>query len=218
MGGAVDGLIRELERAVGAALGLVGQTLAARPALLAALRFAWRRLRRWQHNRYRRKALQLLAALQARFESGDDSALLELAPLLRATALQASSRAVIAGASRIEGLTLNDQGCGLVNVPASWPVLRDLAASESAHQVLWYHVTTRCPFQDDGEASAAYWRVPGGAPNKTRTLFAYLLQAGEKGAHSERIGELLWPEGGSEQTKRARLHHTVTMLRKALGW
>ena len=68
-----------------------------------------------------------------------------------------------------------------------------------------------------GGSEPVDWRIPGGAPNKTRTLFAYLLQAGEKGVHSERIGELLWPEGGSEQTKRSRLHHTVTMLRKALG-
>lgn len=68
-----------------------------------------------------------------------------------------------------------------------------------------------------GGAGPVDWRIPGGAPNKARTLFAYLLQAGEKGAHSERIGELLWPEGGSEKTKRARLHHTVSMLRKVLG-
>lgn len=68
-----------------------------------------------------------------------------------------------------------------------------------------------------GGAEPVDWCTPGGAPNKTRTLFAYLLQAGEKGVASERIGELLWPEGGSEKTKRARLHHTVTMLRKVLG-
>lgn len=61
------------------------------------------------------------------------------------------------------------------------------------------------------------WRVAGGAPNKTRALFAYLLQAGAKGAHVDQLGELLWPEGGSEKTKRTRLHHTVTMLRKVLG-
>ena len=73
-------------------------------------------------------------------------------------------RALIAGARRIDGLELNSQGGGLVDVPASWPVLRDLAASDSARQVLWYHVETACPFQDDGLASAAYWRVPGGAP------------------------------------------------------
>lgn len=73
-------------------------------------------------------------------------------------------RAVIAGATRVPGLELNTQGGGLVNVPASWPILRELAGSDSARQVLWYHVETACPFQDDGLASAAYWRVPGGLP------------------------------------------------------
>ena len=61
------------------------------------------------------------------------------------------------------------------------------------------------------------WRIQGGAPKKTKTLFAYLLQSGEKGAHADQIGELLWPEDRSEETKRARLHHTVAMLRKTLG-
>lgn len=61
------------------------------------------------------------------------------------------------------------------------------------------------------------WQLPGGAPKKTRTLFAYLLQSGDKGAHADQIGELLWPEGESEDIKRARLHHTVAMLRKTLG-
>lgn len=72
--------------------------------------------------------------------------------------------ALIAGASPVAGLALPEQGGGLVNVPASWPILRELAASESAREVLWYRVRTACPFQGDGEASAAYWRVPGGAP------------------------------------------------------
>lgn len=61
------------------------------------------------------------------------------------------------------------------------------------------------------------WRTEGGAPKKTRTLFAYLLTRGEKGAHADQIGELLWQGTGSEKTKRARLHHTIAMLRKALG-
>lgn len=64
---------------------------------------------------------------------------------------------------------------------------------------------------------AVDWRLPGGAPKKTRTLFAYLLQSSDKGAHADQISELLWPEGGNEETKRARLHHTVAMLRKTLG-
>lgn len=61
------------------------------------------------------------------------------------------------------------------------------------------------------------WRLPGGAAKKTRTLFAYLLQCGEKGAHADHLGELLWPHDGTEEMKRARLHHTVAMLRKTLG-
>ncbi|CUH80591.1 AfsR/SARP family transcriptional regulator [Tropicibacter naphthalenivorans] len=61
------------------------------------------------------------------------------------------------------------------------------------------------------------WQVSGAAPNKLRVLFAYLLHTGEKGAHSERISELLWPEGSFEKTKRAPLHHAIAMLRKALG-
>lgn len=61
------------------------------------------------------------------------------------------------------------------------------------------------------------WKLPGGSSKKTRTLFAYLLNSGEKGAHAERIAELLWPEGASESQKRARLHHVVAMLRKTLG-
>ncbi|WP_425072787.1 AfsR/SARP family transcriptional regulator [Sagittula sp. S175] len=61
------------------------------------------------------------------------------------------------------------------------------------------------------------WKLKGGAPKKTRTLFAYLLTKGETGAHSDRLAELLWPGEGDEEGKRARLHHTVAMLRKTLG-
>ncbi|WP_370208472.1 BTAD domain-containing putative transcriptional regulator [Pararhodobacter marinus] len=61
------------------------------------------------------------------------------------------------------------------------------------------------------------WQTAGSAPRKTKTLFAYLLNAGEKGAHADQIGELLWQGTESEKTKRARLHHTVAMLRKTLG-
>lgn len=66
---------------------------------VALLRAGWRRRRRWQANRYRREALALLGELQSRVAAGDSSALLELAPLLRATAIQASSRQTIASAS-----------------------------------------------------------------------------------------------------------------------
>jgi DNA-binding SARP family transcriptional activator len=63
------------------------------------------------------------------------------------------------------------------------------------------------------------WRIAGGAPKKTQTLFAYLLQCGAKGANAEQISELLWPDEESDATKkRARLHHSIAMLRKILGF
>ncbi len=79
-------------------------------------------------------------------------------------------RALIAGAKPVPGQTLLDQGGGLINVPASWKLLRKLAASRSAHDVLWYRISTDCPFQADGKAEAAYWRTPGGAPLAPRTV------------------------------------------------
>ena len=80
-----------------------------------------------------------------------------------------------------------------------------------------WHIHCLGPLRVFIGAQEVNWRIEGGAPKKTRTLFAYLLQSGEKGAHADRIGELLWPEGGAEDTKRRRLHHTVAMLRKTLG-
>jgi len=73
-------------------------------------------------------------------------------------------RALIAGGTPVPGLSLVDQGGGLVTVDASWNVLEKLAGSASAHQVLWYDIQTDCAFQTDGKSDAAYWRTPGGAP------------------------------------------------------
>lgn len=67
------------------------------------------------------------------------------------------------------------------------------------------------------DQSLVSWNSPGSSPHKTRTLFAYLLSAGEKGAHTDRMCELLWPNEAAEATKRGRFHHAVAMLRKALG-
>jgi len=61
------------------------------------------------------------------------------------------------------------------------------------------------------------WTTPGGAAQKTRVLFCYLLLSGESGAQADRIGELIWPNQADETRKRARLHHAIAMLRKALG-
>lgn len=60
------------------------------------------------------------------------------------------------------------------------------------------------------------WNQPGGSANKTRTLFAYLLMAGEKGVHVDQISELLWQTGDKSDVKRNRLHHSIAMLRKVL--
>lgn len=73
-------------------------------------------------------------------------------------------RALIAGAAPVPGLQLFEQGGGLVDVEASWRVLRELARSESARKVLNWTVSAPCPFQADGKAPAAYWRVPGWFP------------------------------------------------------
>ena len=79
-------------------------------------------------------------------------------------------RALIAGGTPIAGLGLLDQGGGLVTLESSWQVLRDLATSGSAHQVLRWDIETACPFQDDGTSDAAYWRTPGGAPFAPETV------------------------------------------------
>ena len=79
-------------------------------------------------------------------------------------------RALIAGATRVDGLTLNDQGGGLVNMENSWNLLQELSASESARRILWYRIETACPFQEDDLAEAAYWRTPGGVPYKPETV------------------------------------------------
>ncbi len=73
-------------------------------------------------------------------------------------------RALIAGGTPVPGLTLNDQGGGLVTMQSTWEVLQKQARSESAHDVLWYDIETACAFQADGMSDAAYWRTPGGAP------------------------------------------------------
>lgn len=67
------------------------------------------------------------------------------------------------------------------------------------------------------DGSQIKWDIPGSAPRKTKTLFAYLLQRGEKGAPTDLLAELLWSEEPDENKKRKRLHHAITMLRKTLG-
>jgi DNA-binding SARP family transcriptional activator len=61
------------------------------------------------------------------------------------------------------------------------------------------------------------WAIHGSAPKKSRTLFAYLLNRGDNGVHADQLGEFLWPDCASEESKRARLRHAIAMLRKTLG-
>lgn len=67
------------------------------------------------------------------------------------------------------------------------------------------------------DGSQIKWDIPGSAPTKTKTLFAYLLQRGEKGAPTDLLAELLWSDEADEIKKRKRLYHAITMLRKTLG-
>lgn len=64
--------------------------------------------------------------------------------------------------------------------------------------------------------SQIQWGMAGGATLKTKTLFAYLLQQGGKGARADDLADLLWPEADDTSTARNRLYHTVLCLRQAL--
>jgi len=67
------------------------------------------------------------------------------------------------------------------------------------------------------DGSQIHWAIPGSAPKKSKALFAFLLQRGERGARADQLAELLWANEPDETVKRTRLHHTITMLRKTLG-
>lgn len=66
------------------------------------------------------------------------------------------------------------------------------------------------------DGSQIDWAASGGATTKTKTLFAYLLQQGGKGARADDLADLLWPEADSVEAARNRLYHTVRCLRQAL--
>lgn len=67
------------------------------------------------------------------------------------------------------------------------------------------------------DGSQVQWAIGGGATLKTKTLFAYLLQQGGKGARTDDLADLLWPEADSIATGRNRLYHAVRCLRQALA-
>jgi DNA-binding SARP family transcriptional activator len=70
-------------------------------------------------------------------------------------------------------------------------------------------------YRQDG--SAVEWNRCSGATYKTKTLFAYLLGKGAKGASVEEIADLLWPEAKDLDQSLNRLYHTVHCLRLALS-
>lgn len=69
-------------------------------------------------------------------------------------------------------------------------------------------------YRNDG--SQIDWEVSGGATRKTKTLFAYLLQKGGRGAATDELADLLWPKADSAEAARNRLYHTVKCLRGAM--
>jgi len=61
------------------------------------------------------------------------------------------------------------------------------------------------------------WNAGNGATTKTKTLFAYLLHRGAKGASADEIADLLWPQEDSLNKSLNRVYHTIHCLRMALS-
>ena len=77
-------------------------------------------------------------------------------------------RALRQSARPLKGYTPLDQGGGMVHVPKAWKLLRDLASSPEAAQVLGYKLSTESPQSPDGESPAAYWRTGTHVPPRHR--------------------------------------------------
>lgn len=60
------------------------------------------------------------------------------------------------------------------------------------------------------------WETKGGATKKVKTLFAYLLFKGEKGASVEELADLLWSDTLDMTQSANRLYHTIRCLRVSL--
>ena len=67
------------------------------------------------------------------------------------------------------------------------------------------------------DGSQVDWGNTGGATLKVKTLFAYLLHQGGKGAAADDLADLLWPEATSADVSKNRLYHTIRCLRQALA-
>jgi len=77
--------------------------------LVFALRYLWRRLRHWYHNRYRREAIKRLRALSSQSTSADFLA--DINRLLKITALVAYSREYVARLSGENWVNFLNQQC-----------------------------------------------------------------------------------------------------------
>lgn len=69
-------------------------------------------------------------------------------------------------------------------------------------------------YRDDG--SLVEWNRCSGATYKIKTVFAYLMQKGAKGASIEEMADLLWPEANDINQSLNRLYHTIHCLRMSL--
>lgn len=61
------------------------------------------------------------------------------------------------------------------------------------------------------------WSTKAGATKKIKTLFAFLLSRGERGAQAEELADLLWPQAEDSLQALNRLYHVVRYLRVVLG-
>lgn len=94
--------------------------------------------------------------------------------------------------------------------------LAPLEASNSREQRWKIHCLGKLEvYRQDG--TLVRWNTIRGATQKVKTLFAYLLHRGQKGAAAEELADLLWPEASSTKQSLNRLYHTVHCLRKALS-
>lgn len=70
-------------------------------------------------------------------------------------------------------------------------------------------------YRENGEL--INWNTKSGATKKIKTVFAYLLLKGKKGASGEQISDLLWPDAETTEIAMNRFYHTIRFLRQVLG-
>lgn len=100
------------------------------------------------------------------------------------------------------------------------PSVFDANAAMAAANSLGQRWKIRCfgPLRiERQDGTSVQWSLANGATTKTKTLFAYLLHCGTKGASSEEIADLLWPQADCMSKSLNRLYHTIHCLRIALS-